>query len=218
LIRLQRLRFQPDKRLAFLQGFLKYPHLVGSVIPSSRFLERRLIESSGAGSARIVVELGPGTGGTTRAIMRAMRRDARLLAIEINPQFASLLQSEPDPRLTVYHGSAEHIREALRANGMDAPDVVVSGIPFSTISPKLGSRIIQEVWDSLAPGGRFVAYQFRDRVAILGRELLGDPRIEVEFLNVPPMRFYCWDKPVERPKRINGERYDGPEDGIASNF
>jgi len=151
LINLQRLRFQPDKRLEFLQGFLKSPHLVGSVVPSSRFLERRLIENCGIGEARLVVELGPGTGGTTRAIMRAMPKDAHLLAIEINPQFAALLESASDPRLTAYHGSAEQIREALAANDLGAPDVVVSGIPFSTISPSLGRNIINEVWQSLPP-------------------------------------------------------------------
>lgn len=218
MINLQRLRFQPDKRLAFLQGFLKNPHLVGSVVPSSRFLERRLIENCGIGEARLVVELGPGTGGTTRAIMRAMPKDAHLLAIEINPQFASLLESESNPRLTAYHGSAEQIREALAANDLGAPDVVVSGIPFSTISPSLGRNIINEVWQSLPPGGRFVAYQFRDRVAALGRELLGDPGIETEFLNVPPMRFYRWDKPLEKAKKVNGKKYNGGHSGIASNF
>lgn len=218
MINLQRLRFQPDRRLAFLQGFLKYPHLVGSVVPSSRFLERRLIESSGIEKARLVVELGPGTGGTTRAVMGAMPRDAHLLAIEINPQFASLLASEADPRLTVYQGSAEHIREALAVHDLGAPDVVVSGIPFSTISLSLGRNIIRGVWESLAPGGRFVAYQFRDRVANLGRELLGDPGIETEFLNVPPMRFYRWDKPFQAAKKVNGKKYNGERSGIASNF
>lgn len=218
MINLQRLRFQPDRRLAFLQGFLKYPHLVGSVIPSSRFLERRLIDSSGVGTARVVVELGPGTGGTTRAIMQSMPEKGQLLAIEINPQFASLLNSESDPRLRVYHGSAENIPEALAVNDLGAPDVVVSGIPFSTISPHLGRRIISKVWDSLAPGGRFVAYQFRDRVALLGRELLGDPQVEVEFLNVPPMRFYRWDKPRRKVKKINGRKYDRGQGEIASNF
>lgn len=205
---LQRLRLQPDKRLAFLQGFLKYPHLVGSVIPSSRFLERRLIGSADISRAKLVVELGPGTGGTTRAIMAALPNKSQLLVIEINPQFASLLKSEPDPRLSVYCGSAENISEALTCNNLPQPDVVVSGIPFSTMSRTLGKRIIRAVWDSLAPGGRFIAYQFRDKVAMLGQELLGDPQVDVEFLNVPPMRFYRWDKPLEGDGQVrkNGKR------------
>lgn len=204
---LQRLRFQPDKRLAFLQGFLKHPQLVGSVIPSSRFLERRLIDFSGIQKAELVVELGPGTGGTTRAMLRALPKHAKLMVIEINPQFASLLRSERDPRLIVHSGSAEFIGDALAANDLPQPDVVVSGIPFSTMSYSLGKRIIGAVWDSMSADACFVAYQFRDRVAMLGRELLGDPAVEVEFLNVPPMRFYRWDKQKQNKINRNGKKH-----------
>ena len=206
---LQRLRLQPDRRLAFLQGFLKNPHIVGSVIPSSRFLERRLTEGAGIERANLVVELGPGTGGTTRAIMRALPKNSKLLAIEIDPRFASLLRSEADPRLIVYRGCAENLSKALTSNNLPQPDVIVSGIPFSTMPLALGKRIINAVWSCLAPGGRFIAYQFRDKVAILGRELLGDPHVEVEFLNVPPMRFYRWDKQGDsnNPVKRNGKNH-----------
>ena len=53
----------------FFRGFLRQPALIGSVIPSSRFLERRIVEAYGIAHSRMVVELGPGTGGTTRAIL-----------------------------------------------------------------------------------------------------------------------------------------------------
>ncbi len=191
---LRGLRPQPDKRLAFLQGFLQRPQLVGSVIPSSRFLERRIIDLAGIDEAHTVVELGPGTGGTTRAILRTLPRDSRLCTIEISPRFVSLLRSNSDPRLTVHLGSAEHIREALDLHGLSNPDVVLSGIPFSTMPLSVGRRILRSVWSNLAPGGQFVAYQFRDRVSVLGREILGAPKVEVELLNVPPMRVYCWRK------------------------
>jgi phospholipid N-methyltransferase len=74
--------------------------------------------------------------------------------------------------------------------------VILSGIPFSTMPAEIGSRILAAVWEALAPGGRFVAYQLRARVAELGREVLGRPEVGYEFLNVPPMRVYCWRKPL----------------------
>ena len=65
-------------------------------------------------TANVVVELGPGTGGTTKALLQAMRPDAKLLAIEINPGFCDLLRDTiDDPRLIVHHGSAADIPEAL---------------------------------------------------------------------------------------------------------
>jgi phospholipid N-methyltransferase len=192
----QLLRLQADRTLKFFQGFLREPQQVGSVIPSSRFLERRLVKISAVRDARTVVELGPGTGGTTHALLRALPGDARLLAIEIDAHFASLLARQiRDPRLAVQEGSAGDIAAMLAAHRMEAPDVVISGIPFSTMPVAVGERILHAVWAVLAPGGRFVAYQFRDRVAVLGRRILGRPEVDVELLNVPPMRVYSWRKP-----------------------
>jgi phospholipid N-methyltransferase len=189
-----RFRPQPDKRLAFLQGFLQRPREVGSIIPSSRFLERRIVRCAGARSARVVVELGPGTGGTTRALLRVMRPDAALLAIEINPRFVELLRRERDPRLIPHRGSAIEIASALRAHDLPQADVILSGIPFSTMERDTGHEILSSVYDALRPGGVFVAYQLRDRVENLGRRVFGPAQVQREVLNVPPMRVYRWVK------------------------
>jgi phosphatidylethanolamine/phosphatidyl-N-methylethanolamine N-methyltransferase len=181
---------------AFFLGFLRQPALIGSIIPSSRFLERRVVEAAGITRSRMVVELGPGTGGTTRAILAAMPAEAQLLAIEINPDFAAYLKAIPDPRLNIYLGSAEHMRTALAAVNHARPDAVVSGIPFSTMPQNVGREILQEIWDCLVPGGRFVTYQVMNRVALLEPALLGDPHVQLEFLNVPPLRVYSWRKPA----------------------
>ena len=188
-------RITHDPRVQFFRGFLKSPKEVGSIIPSSRFLERRIVRCAGIGNARTVVELGPGAGGTTRALLRAMRPDATLLAIEINSRFAKHLERElPDPRLRVYRGSAADIGPALHECGLPAPDVVLSGIPFSTMPRPLGSAILDSAYSALTPGGRFVAYQVRDRVEMLGRPVFGPADVQTELRNVPPMRVYRWDK------------------------
>lgn len=185
----------PEHRIAFFQAFLRKPREVGSIIPSSRFLMRRVVREARVDRAGLVVELGPGTGGSTRALLRAMRPDAKLLAIEINPRFARLMASSiRDPRLVVHVGSAEDVTGALREHGLGTPDVVLSGIPFSTMPQALGLGIVRAVHEALAPGGRFVAYQVRDRVEMLGREVFGPARVQTELLNVPPMRVYRWEK------------------------
>lgn len=189
---LDQLRPQPDNRLAFLGGFLRRPKEVGSIIPSSRFLERRIVRTAGIEDARVVVELGPGTGGTTRALLRAMRPDAKLLAIEINPGFATLLSRWQDPRLIVQHGDAASIRSTLAANQLAHADAVLSGIPFSTMPREVGLDILHSVHGALGPGGAFVAYQVRDRVETLGREVFGPAQVQKELRNIPPMRIYRW--------------------------
>ncbi|RFF32339.1 class I SAM-dependent methyltransferase [Wenzhouxiangella sediminis] len=190
------------RSIDFFRGFLRSPGDVGSIIPSSRFLERRIINTSEVASARTVVELGPGTGGTTRAILAAMPEDARLLTIELDPQFSTILEGFGDSRLIPHTGSAVDLADILAQHGLGAPDVVISGIPFSTMPREIGLAIIAAVRDNLAPGGRFVAYQFRGAVGRLGKEVIGEPAVELEVLNIPPMRFYTWQ--VEKSSAATG--------------
>ncbi|MFP3873230.1 MAG: class I SAM-dependent methyltransferase [Thiohalophilus sp.] len=183
-------------RQIFLQQFLKHPLQVGSIIPSSRFLERRIIEASDVASAKVVVELGPGTGGTTHALLNAMPRNARLLSIELNDFFYNVISQIEDERLIPHLGSACDIQAILAEHNLGAPDAVISGVPFSTMSRDMGTRIIESVSSVLAPRGRFVAYQTRDRVATLCRPIMGSEQAEMEFFNIPPTRIYQWQKKV----------------------
>lgn len=182
------------RSIDFFRGFLRSPEQVGSIIPSSRFLERRMINLAGLDSAAVAVELGPGTGGTTRAMLNAMAPDARLLTIELDPKFSGILESIGDERLIAHTGSAADLQAILDHYGLPAPDVIVSGIPFSTMPRDVATSVLEAVKHSLAEGGRFIAYQFRGHVGRLGRPILGEPEVELELFNVPPMRFYCWRK------------------------
>ena len=183
------------ERLRFFREFLKHPLQIGSVIPSSRFLEQRLLRTAALASARTVVELGSGTGGTTQAILRAMAPEARLLSIEINPFFYQLIDAIHDERLIAHHGSACALKDILAMHGLEAPDVIISGIPFSTMSEDAGSEVLAAVASVLSANGRFVAYQVSNRVTALCEPFLGAGRTQLELLNFPPMRIFCWEKP-----------------------
>jgi len=179
----------------FLRAFLKSPRVVGSVIPSSSCLERKIVTAAEAEGASVLVELGVGTGGTTRSLLKAMPPQARLLAIERTPEFVHMLQHTVDPRLEVVHGCASSIEVEMGKRGYVDTDAVVSGIPFSTLPKGLAAEIVRAIYQVLAPGGRFVAYQFTDRVADYMRPVMGAPEIEHELRNVPPVRVFTWRKP-----------------------
>ena len=189
------MRLEQDEHVAFLRGFLLRPQQVGSVIPSSRFLERRLVELAELESAATVVELGSGTGGTTQAILRALRPDAVLLSVEINSAFHAFIKRIRDPRLIAHLGSAVDLCEIMRRHGLEPADAVISGIPFSTLDRDSAARIPEAISSVLAPGGRFVAYQVRRRVESLCRPHLGEAQVALEFLNIPPIWVFRWQKP-----------------------
>ena len=185
-------------RLVFLRELLRHPRQVQSVAPSSRFLRARIVQASRVSSARVVVELGPGTGETTRALLEAMPAHSRLLSVEINEVFHSFVSRIDDGRHIAHLGSAEELECIIAGYGLHAPDAIVSGIPFSAMSRETGARIIRAVAAQLAPNGRFVAYQVRDRVATLCNYCLSPSRRETELLNLPPMRVFQWRKPDAR--------------------
>nr|VFJ44030.1 MAG: Phospholipid N-methyltransferase [Candidatus Kentron sp. DK]VFJ59874.1 MAG: Phospholipid N-methyltransferase [Candidatus Kentron sp. DK] len=187
-----------DGRLTFFREFLRQPRQIGSVIPSSRYLERRIIDAASVPSAKMIVELGSGTGGTTRAILRAMSADAVLLSVELNPRFHHMVRQIHDDRLIPHLGSAGDLNEILSLHGLPAPEAIISCIPFSTMKNHQGAKICEAVTQLLAPGGAFVAfaYQSSPRVAMLCRPFLGKEKITLELLNIPPARVYRWKKMV----------------------
>src|SRR5215831_4208806 len=94
-------------RLLFARTFFKNPVMLGSVIPSSRFLIKGVLEPIDWARTRILVEYGPGVGTITGEILKRMRPDARLIIIEMNGELVGFLRETfNDARLVVIEGSA----------------------------------------------------------------------------------------------------------------
>ncbi len=156
---------------------------------------RRIVALSELDHARHVIELGPGTGGTTCALLKALASDARLMAVDLDPAFSEIIRQFNDDRLISHTGSAEDITSAVQTHHMDGVDAVISGIPFSTIPETTGLAIVSAIHSILNPGGVFLAYQFRSDVVKRTDPVFGAPaRVESELLNIPPMHVYQWRK------------------------
>jgi phospholipid N-methyltransferase len=178
-------------RLLFARNFFRHPRMLGSIVPSSRFLIKQLLEPINWGRARVIVEYGPGVGGITAELLRRMRPDARLIAIEMNPDFVRYLrESITDTRLHVVEGSAVEVEEILQRSGCAHADYIISGIPFSTIPAPLRERILRKTRDVLEPGGAFIVYQFSTRVLQDLKRVFGYVGRKFELLNVLPAHLF----------------------------
>ncbi|HYM43298.1 MAG TPA: methyltransferase domain-containing protein [Steroidobacteraceae bacterium] len=177
--------------LLFARNFFRHPRMLGSIVPSSRFLIRELLAPIDWKRARVIVEYGPGVGGITAEVLRRMRSDGVLIAIEMNPDFVSYLHGAlRDPRLRVVEGSAESVDEVLRRCGQSQADYIISGIPFSTIPAPLRERILRKTRAALAPGGAFLVYQFSTRVLQDLKRIFGVVARKFEPLNVLPAHLF----------------------------
>lgn len=149
----------------FASNFFKHPGLLGSLIPSSRHLIEWLLRPVDWSRARRIVEYGPGVGTITKRLLANMAPDARLLALELNPEFVDYLRREVnDPRLEVVRMSAADLGQALNERSWDGVDYAISGIPFSTMPSSVRDDVLRQTREYLRPGGEFLVYQFSDSV------------------------------------------------------
>ncbi|HEX2642362.1 MAG TPA: methyltransferase domain-containing protein [Thermoanaerobaculia bacterium] len=156
---------QREPLLLFARNFFKHPLMLGSLIPSSRYLIDHLLRHIDWQRARVIVEYGPGVGTITEEVLQRMPAGGTLVAIERNEEFVEFLrESLPDPRLRVAQGSAEDVGKILESLGCGPADYIISGIPFSTMPEELRDRILRTTRAVLRPDGAFLVYQFSSKV------------------------------------------------------
>jgi phospholipid N-methyltransferase len=186
---------QITDRLRFLRAFAANPRQVGAILPTSRLAVRDMLDMADVPAARLVVELGAGTGVQTGEVLARMAPDARLLAIEIDPALVRILEDRfDDPRLQVISDSAENLVKHLDG---DLADVVVCALPFTSLEPGLRKRILDTMPRALAPEGVALVIQYSPLIQAELRRLFTSVRRRISLLNVPPaFLFACSQDPA----------------------
>src|SRR5215510_1738083 len=182
-----------EETLLFAKNFLHHPKMLGSLIPSSRFLVGRLLNKVDWSRAETIVEYGPGVGTFTAHILARMQSNSRLVVFEMNEDFVRYLaRAFPDPRLHVVHGSAESVQQELDRLKLHGADYIISGIPFTTMPVALREKIMRESRQALNPGGAVLVYQFTRAVLPYLRSHFSRIHQDFEPRNILPARlFYC---------------------------
>jgi phospholipid N-methyltransferase len=177
--------------LLFVRNFFKYPAMLGSIIPSSPFLVNDVLSQIDWATAKVVVEYGPGVGTITREILKRLRSDGVLVAIELNPQFVSFLQEKiDDPRLHVVHASAADALKVLANLNLERANYIISGIPYSMIPDPNRREILQQARQMLTPDGTLLVYQFTDAVLPSLQSSFSSVREDFQPLNILPARIF----------------------------
>lgn len=189
----------PGERAQFMRSFLSHPRRVGAVLPTSRHTVRDMLDLADVSAARRVVELGSGTGVYTREVLARLHRDADLLAFELDPDLADRVATElPDHRLRVIKDSAEKVEEYL--HGKPA-DIVVSGIPFTSLPAGQRRNILESARQALRPGGVMLVLQYSPLIQPELSRVFPSVRRQLSPLNVPPaFLFACGTTPTPNPE------------------
>jgi phosphatidylethanolamine/phosphatidyl-N-methylethanolamine N-methyltransferase len=183
-----------DDEVRFLRSWIEKPLHMGAVMPSGRVLARTMAQYVDIDSSGPVVELGPGTGAITSALIEHGVDQKRLVLVEYNPGFCALLRDRY-PHAKVVQGDAYALRDSLW-NVLSAPaSAVVSGLPLVTKPMLTRLKLIRDSFAALAPGAPFV--QFTYSVAppipksLPGVSTEASERI---WMNLPPARVWVYRK------------------------
>jgi len=135
--------------------------VTASLFPSSRHLASALLRFVDFGRAVRIVELGAGTGPVTSEILRRMRPDASLYAIDVNPVFVTHVRKKLiDRRLVPIVGKAEDLGEIIRDVGARSADAIVSCLGLSTMEDDQRRKIISQAARHLDPAGILSQFQY----------------------------------------------------------
>jgi phosphatidylethanolamine/phosphatidyl-N-methylethanolamine N-methyltransferase len=183
-----------DDEVRFLRSWIEKPLHMGAVMPSGRVLARTMAQYVDINSNAPVVELGPGTGAITNALIERGVDQKRLVLVEYNPGFCALLRDRY-PQAKVVQGDAYALRDSLW-DVLSAPAAaIVSGLPLVTKPMLTRLKLIRDAFIALAPGAPFV--QFTYSVAppipksLPGVSTEASERI---WMNLPPARVWVYRK------------------------
>jgi phosphatidylethanolamine/phosphatidyl-N-methylethanolamine N-methyltransferase len=190
------LKKQPrlDDEVRFIRSWIEKPLHMGAVMPSGKVLARTMAQYVDVDSDAPVIELGPGTGAITHALIAHGIDPKRLVLVEYNPSFCALLRDRY-PQATVVQGDAYRLRDSLWKVMSERASAVVSGLPLVTKPMLTRLRLMRDAFVMLAPGAPFV--QFTYSVAppipksVQGVTTEASERI---WMNIPPARVWVYRK------------------------
>ncbi len=138
-----------------------------AIVPSSRYLAQAMLEPLPLKQAKVVVELGPGTGVLTQGLLALMPADATLVAFEINPRFQQYLRHRfPDRRLVVLNSGAESLEAELQRLGVARVDAAVSSLGITFMSNGQRHAVLGGLARFLDEKGVFTQYHYMHGVLV----------------------------------------------------
>jgi phosphatidylethanolamine/phosphatidyl-N-methylethanolamine N-methyltransferase len=183
-----------DDEVRFIRSWIERPLSTGAVTPSGKVLARTMARYVDPDSTGPVVELGPGTGPVTEALVEAGVDPSRLVLVEFNSNFCRLLKARY-PEATLVQGDAYGMRKLLEALLIQPAAAVVSGLPLITKPIRMRLRLLRDAFDLMLPGAPFV--QFTYSVASPVPKRFGGFSAEASariWLNIPPARVWVYRK------------------------
>lgn len=184
-----------QKKVTFFKEAVKSFKTSGTIIPSSRFLVKRILEKINYKNTKLIVEFGAGNGIITKEILKKIEPSTTLVCFEINPVFYKELKKINHKQLVVLSASAENVADEIKKLGFDKVDNFISSLPLSMLPKELSIKIIENSYNILKEKGRFVQFQYSTQFLKQFKSIFNKKvTLGFEPLNVPPAFLYVCEK------------------------
>jgi len=192
IARVEKKALRLDDEMKFIRSWIEKPISTGAVMPSSKALARTMARYVDPQASGPVIELGPGTGPVTQALVQHGVDPARLILVEFNPDFCRLLRKRY-PAATVVQGDAYRLRRLRETSVREPAAAVVSGLPLVTKPLRTRLRLIADAMGLLAPGAPFIQFTYA-MVPPIPKALSGIKAVasELIWMNLPPARVWVY--------------------------
>jgi phosphatidylethanolamine/phosphatidyl-N-methylethanolamine N-methyltransferase len=179
-------------RLVFIKSLAGNPRLTGAIAPSGQALSRLMASFVQPDEPGPVLELGPGTGVVTAALIERGIAANRIVAIEFNPDFCTRLNARFSD-MAVVEGDAYDLVATLPEKHSGPFSAVVSSLPLLTRPPAIREALIEQALSRMAPGRPLIQFSyslFPPVKAIPGRFTI--ERSKWVIANLPPARVWVY--------------------------
>ena len=183
-----------DDEMRFIKSWLEKPLAIGAVTPSGRALARTMAAYVDPSIEGPIIELGPGTGPVTEALVAQGIDPARLVLVEFDPTFCRLLRQRY-PSATVIQGDAYSLRRVIAQLMQQPAAAVVSGLPLFTKPLQMRLRLLYEAFALMLPGAPFIQFTYAAYSPIPRRlDRVRSKSSERIWTNIPPARVWVYRK------------------------
>jgi len=174
--------------LKFLVQYMSKPRTTGAVLPSSKYLAKKMVKNMDFANANCIVEYGAGTGVFTGYLVDQKKPETILIVFEKNPDFYQLLLQ--------YYGNAENVHITndsatevgmhLKKYKQKKADYILSGLPFASLPKNMSENILTKTKKHLSEKGELILFQYTLIKMELLKKYFTEIKIEREWRNVPP--------------------------------
>jgi len=185
------------EKIEFIYQFLNKPKTIGAIIPSSKYLSKKILSFVDFNKEGIVLlEYGAGTGPFTSEIVKYLKPMDQLIVIELNPKFAIDLKEKFKNRknVKIYEDCVANTKKILDKEGVNNVDYIISGIPFSSLPKDVTQDILISTKSIMSNTTLFLTFQYSKFKKSTFEKYFKIIDIKFVLQNIPSAYVFCMNK------------------------